>query len=286
MPERSQYSFLGALRLFSLAVALISVGLGIRLGWDSGDPQYVLATLLMLGGILSQAGMNLVNDAEDLRQANSSALDEAARTRILQHQRLGWVAFGAAAVIGCYLVTIRGWPLLGILFVSAVLALNYNSGPLNFKHNGIAILQVFLLMGLLMVEASYFVMSGQFSLRVLWLSLPVSLLISLLLLSNEIRDYEIDLGHGTRTFSVRIGLPAARATYWALISSAYALTLSFSLLGWVRIAYLPLLLPSLVFLPLLYRHLYRADRTLLTPLSGRFFLLFGLAYLLLAPSGP
>lgn len=285
MPERSQYSFLGALRLFSLAVALISVGLGIRLGWDISDPQYGLVSLLLLGGILSQAGMNLVNDAEDLQQENSDTIAAASRTRILWHQRLGWVAFGLAALIGCVLVSIRGWPLAGILLISALLALNYNSGPLNFKHNGIAIFQVFLLMGLLMVEASYFVMSGHFSMRVLWLSLPVSLLISLLLLSNEIRDYQHDLGHGTRTFSVRVGLPAARRVYWALIAAAYALTLIFVLAGWLRASYLPWMLPSLAFLPLLYRHLYSAERLLLTPLSGRYFLLFGLAYLLLAPVG-
>ena len=286
MPERSQYSFLGALRLFSLAVALISVGLGIRLGWDLSDPQYTLAFLLLLGGILSQAGMNLVNDAEDLQQDNSRGIDTDARKRIIWHQRLGWIAFGAAALIGCYLISIRGWPLAGILLLSALLALNYNSGPLNFKHNGIAIFQVFLLMGLLMVEASYFVMSGEFSLRVLWISLPVSLLISLLLLSNEIRDFEHDLAHATRTFSVRIGLPAARAAYWILIAAAYGLTLVFVLNGWLRGNYLVTLLPSLAFLPLLYRHLYSDDRILLTPLSGRFFLLFGLAYLLLVPVGP
>jgi len=98
MPERSQYNFWGALRVFSLAVALVSCGLGIRLGWDMANPQYALAVLLLLGGVLAQAGMNLINDTEDLSSTNANRLSEAAKKRIARNQKLGWVAF---ALAGC-----------------------------------------------------------------------------------------------------------------------------------------------------------------------------------------
>lgn len=284
MPERSQYNFWGALRLFSLAVAVISCGLGIRLGWDSSDPQILLAILLLLGGVLAQAGINLVNDSEDLHQPRTREVSEAARQKIIHNQRLGWLAFTLASLIALYLVSIRGWPLLLTIVLSGLLALNYHAGPLNFKRNGIAIIQVFLLMGLIMIQASYFTMTGQFSLRVLWLSLPVSLLISLLLLSNEIRDHDSDQQDQTRTLTVRIGLAAACKLYWVLIAAAFSFTLAFAALGWLQAGRLIWLLPAVLFLPLLYRHLYAADRSRLTPLSGRFFLLFGLAFLALAPT--
>ncbi len=279
MPARSQYNFWGALRVFSLAVALVSCGLGIRLGWDMANPQYALAVLLLLGGVLAQAGMNLINDTEDLSSAYANRLSEAAKKRIARNQKLGWIAFALAAAIGMYLVSLRGWPLFGIFLVSALLALSYNAGPLNFKHNGIAIVQVFLLMGLIMVEASYFTMTAQFSSKVLWLSLPVSLLISLLLLSNEIRDYEHDLNDQSHTLSVRIGLPAAQKLYWGIVITALILTTLYAYTGWLNASRLIWLAPALLMLPVLKKHLYVADRHRLTPLSGRFFLVFGVAYL-------
>jgi 1,4-dihydroxy-2-naphthoate octaprenyltransferase len=279
MPERSQYSFWGALRVFSLAVALISCGLGIRLGWNASDPHYILALLLLLGGVLAQAGMNLINDTEDLYQNKVGSITEQSKKRISRNQRSGWIAFGLATCIGLYLVSHRGWPLFGIFLGSALLALNYNTGPLNFKHNGIAIIQVFLLMGLIMVEASYFTMTGYFSGQVVWLSLPVSLLISLLLLSNEIRDFNSDTDEQIRTLSVRIGLPVARWLYWGLIAAALILTMVYAYLGWVNASRLIWLIPPLLMLPSLKQHLYAMDREKLTPLSGQFFLIFGAAYL-------
>lgn len=279
MPERSQYSFWGALRVFSLAVALISCGLGIRLGWDASDPNYTLALLVLLGGVLAQAGMNLINDTEDLYQDKVGSITEQSKKRISRNQQSGWISFGLAALIGLYLVSLRGWPLFGILLGSALLALNYNAGPLNFKHNGIAIIQVFLLMGLIMVEASYFTMTGYFSGQVVWLSLPISLLISLLLLSNEIRDYDRDLYEQVRTLSVRIGLPMARGLYWGLVTVALVMTMVYAYMGWVNASRLAWLIPALLLLPYLNQHLYAEDREKLTPLSGRFFLAFGAAFL-------
>ncbi len=279
MPERSQYNFWGALRVFSLAVALISCGLGIRLGWDSADPAYTLAILLLLGGVLAQAGINLINDTEDLRQHKAVPVSAQAEKRIILNARFGWAAFALASLIGLYLVSLRGWPLLLIFVLSGLLALNYHSGPFNFKRNGCAIIQVFLLMGVIMVEASYFTMTGRFSMQVLLLSLPVGLLISLLLLSNEIRDYESDLRDQTRTLSVRIGLPAAQLLYWALIGAAFIMTAVYAFWGWITLKELIWLIPALLMLPILRKYLYAEDRSQLTPLSGRFFLVFGVAFL-------
>ncbi len=279
MPHASQYSFIGALRLFSLAVALISCGLGIRLGWDATEPQWLLAILLLSGGVLAQIGMNLVNDVEDLSQADTGALSISIQNRIHRNKYLGWAAFGGSALIGIYLISLRGWPLFTILLLSALLALNYNAGPINFKHRGLAIIQVFVLMGPTMVEACYFVISGDFSLRVIWLSLPISLLISLLLLSNEIRDYEPDLQASIGTLTTRIGLRNAQHLYWTLIIGTLVLVALYAGIGWISHIYY--LIPALIMLIFMRKHLYAEQRSRLTPLSGQFFLVFGIAYLLM-----
>jgi 1,4-dihydroxy-2-naphthoate octaprenyltransferase len=121
-------------------------------------------------------------------------------------------------------------------------------------------------------------MSGHFSTHALLLSLPVSLLISLLLLSNELRDIEEDRKLGTQTLTVRIGYKNSVYLYWLLILTAYFLAIWFSYSGeMTRLLWLLLPLP---FLAPIKRYLQENERSRLTPLTGRFFFLFGFAYLM------
>lgn len=229
----------------------------------------------MIGGLLAQAGVNLINDVEDLPYLGGQ---NAARRAIRRNQRWGVVCFAAATLVGLYLVTLRGLPLLVMLLTAAFGALAYTLEPFNLKRRGLAAAAVFLLMGLLMVQGAYLGLSGRFSLQVLLLSIPVSLLISLLLVSNELRDWEEDRERGIGTLTVRIGYDNGRKLYWALILIAYAISLGFYGAGELR-SMLWLLPPLLVLIPI--RGQLKADNRLrLTPLTGRFFLLFGLGYML------
>ncbi len=269
------YRFIKALRPFSLAVALVACGVGVRLAWLDGYQSAWVALGIIAAGLLAQAGMNLINDLEDLPLLGT---DHLAERRIIHIN--AWVGIAmiiGAALIGIVFIILRGWPLLLVFGLSAIAALSYNFGPFNFKQRGFALILVVILMGITMIPASYYVMSGQLGWLVFWLSLPISALIALLLLSNEIRDISHDRQHQMHTVSVRLGLDKARLLYWGLVLLAYLLALALALTGLIAPPYL-LLLP-LVLLPWLWRSLYSEQRQRLTPLTGRFFLLFGLAYL-------
>lgn len=271
----NRYRLLEALRPFSLAVALVSCALGVLLAWQDGYPSPWLAAWVMIGGVLAQAGVNLINDVEELPYL---AGDESARRAIRRNQRWGIACFAAATLVGLWLVTLRGWPMLVILLLAAFGALAYTMEPFHLKRRGLAAVAVFLLMGLLMIQGAYLAMSGRFSLHALLLSVPVSLLISLLLVSNELRDWEEDRERGVGTLTVRIGYDNGRKLYWALVIAAYAVSLAFYGAGELR-GVLWLLPPLLVLIPI-RGQLWARERGRLTPLTGRFFLLFGLGYLL------
>lgn len=274
-----QYNFLKALRPFSLSVAVVSCGLGILIAWNQGYQHLGIAFWVMLGGILAQAGINLINDIEDLPLIPSDHADHTlVKKMIVRNLKVGIACFIAAAIIGLYLVSIQGWPLFVLILVSGLIALSYNIGPLNFKHRGLAMVQVFLLMGIMMVQGAYLAMSGHFSGLTLLHSIPVSLLVSLLLLSNELRDWESDKSKQVRTLTVRIGYHNAVRLYWFLIASSYLLAVVFFFYGqlhqllWLLIP-LPLLIP-------IRRYLKASERLQLTPMTGRFFFLYGIAYML------
>lgn len=278
MKTLPQYSFAKSLRPFSLVVALVGAGLGVVLGWHSATDTPWLALLIIAGAVLAQAGVNLINDIEDLQMLGADTASLIRRRLIYRNALFGVVCFIAATLIAAWLIWLRGWVLFYIILASAILALNYNIGPLNFKQRGLAMLQVFVLMGLVLVQGAYIAMSGEISLLVAKLSLPVSVLVSLLLLSNELRDWQSDHDHGIKTLSVRIGYKNGVKLYWLLIAFAYAAAMLFYFQGdiqqvWWLLLPLPLLIP-------INRYLRSDIRTGLTPMTGRFFFLFGVAYIL------
>lgn len=276
MKKPEQYGFMKGLRPFSLVVAWVAAALGILLAWQDGFQNPWYALLVVMGAVFSQAGINLINDLEDLSQLRAE--DTELRQLIHFNARVGAVLLVIAVSIGVYLTYVQGWPVLVLVGVALALALSYNLGPINFKRRGLALVQVFLLMGVCLVEGAYLSMSGHFSVEALYLSFPVSVLISLLLLSNELRDWEADKALGMSTLTVRIGYPRAVSLYAALVVVAYLLAL-FLIgaerlhLAWYLLLPLPLLFP-------IARLLRASERPALTPMTGRFFLLFGFAWLL------
>ena len=279
MKPLQQYKFLKALRPFSLVVAVVSCGLGILIAWNDGFQSPIFAFWIMLGGILAQAGINLINDIEDLPLIpQDHAKHTVIKNMINRNTKAGIMCFLLASGIAFYLISKQGFPLFLLILISGLASLSYNIGPLNFKHRGLAMAQVFLLMGIFMVQGAYLAMSGQFSSNALLHSIPISLLISLLLLSNELRDWETDKNKGIQTLTVRIGYKNSVSLYWILILASYLFAALFFFYGQLN-QLLWLLIP----LPLLFpiqRYLKAAKRVQLTPMTGRFFFLFGLAYML------
>jgi len=272
-------SLVRSARPFSLVVALTSCGLGLWLGVGERATSLGIILAVLCAGLLLQLGVNLINDKTDLhllRDRDPATARHRAAIRL--SYRIGLVCLALAIGIGLWLVALRGWGLLVIGIVGVVGAFAYTTEPLNYKRRGLGVPLVFWLMGVLMVLGSYMALTGEPSWRVFWHSLPLSFLISALLLANEIRDVERDRVHGIHTLSVRIGLNSARRLYWALIACAYGFSTLYAGLAWLSGPFW-LLIPLPLLVPLT-RHLNAPTRIPLPPWTGRFLLLFAVVYAL------
>ncbi|MCU7864287.1 MAG: prenyltransferase [Candidatus Thiodiazotropha sp. (ex Lucinoma borealis)] len=278
----SKYTFLGAMRPFSLVVAIATCGLGISLALiDHGEDGW-LAWLVLTAGLLLQIAVNLINDYPDLENAT---LDLATQRSIRRNAKIGWAVMLLAVAIGLYMVSIRGYPLLLLGLVGVAGAWGYTGGKVNYKQRGLGIILVFLLMGVLLIGGSYYVLTGRYTMEVFWLSLPFSLLSSLLLLSNELRDFESDRDAGIRTLIVRIGYDSGVRLYYLLVSLVYLIC---ALLFWSGMlpGLLMLLVTSVALIgPISQLKSSPGQRIKLTSLTGRFYLLFGATYLATLWSG-
>lgn len=258
-------------------VALSTCGLGALLALADGAGNPGLALAVVAAGVLLQAGVNLVNDHAD---RHSPAFDQRQRAAIRRNARLGAGAFALAGLFGLWMVWLRGWPMLALELVGMVGALGYTGHPVNYKERGLGVPLVFLFMGVLLVGGAYYAVAGAYRPSIFWLSLPFSLFASLLLLSNELRDYEADLAEGLRTLTVRLGYAHATRLYQAIIVLLALVTLALGAAGLLAHAVIPLV--SLLFLLRPLRLLQRApaERTELTPATGQGFFAYGLCLLL------
>ncbi|WP_299198715.1 prenyltransferase [uncultured Amphritea sp.] len=272
--QQDKYSLGRALRPFSFAVALITCLVGIVSAFELPGFSYSIALMIIVAAVLLQAGVNLINDHADLQRLKSPVV----RDRVIRNFRLGLCCFLLAAAIGIYLISHAGLGLLVLLMVGLAGALGYTVEPVNFKRRGLAVVLVFWLMGVLMVCGSYYILVGELSWPVFWRAVPVSLISSLLLLANEIRDIDSDRDAGIRTLTVRIGLDKARKLYLLLLLLVMAVAAALWFTGVISGGW------WLASMPLIW-WLYKqqqgaAGRASLPPASGRFFMLFGLLYCL------
>jgi 1,4-dihydroxy-2-naphthoate octaprenyltransferase len=168
--------------------------------------------------------------------------------------------------------------MLALGAIGVVGAWSYADGPLNFKARGLGVVAVFFLTGVLMVEGAFFALTGYFSLDVLWLSLPFSVYASLLLLANELRDFERDVLDGHQTFSVRFGYARGVALYRLLVVALVVMTLALALRGDMLALTLPLLALAFLWLPMRLLVAAPEQRASLPPLTGRCYLVFSLFF--------
>ena len=246
-------------------------------------PSIFAATLL--AALLIQIGTNFANDYSDfhrgadhegrlgpMRVTQSGLISEAAIRRGIV------VAFGLALLPGAWLSLVGGWPILVIGIVSIICGLAYTGGPWPFGYHGLGDVFVFLFFGLVAVTGTAYLQLGRWSSFALAVAVPIGLLVTNILVVNNLRDLPTDSAAGKRTLAVRFGAQAARAQYVAATVIAYAVPLALSF-GGQRRRWLLLPLLSAPFAIALVRGVTgRAAGRELNPLlerTGRLLLLFG-----------
>ena len=212
------------------AVAPVLVGTALAGSEDVFKPLRFVCALI--GSIFIQIGTNLANDYSDARRGADTD-DRLGPVRVTAgglvppRRVLVWtyVAFGIAVLAGTYLIAVAGWELLAVGVASIVAGVLYTGGPKPYGYEGLGELFVFLFFGVVAVVGSYFVQTEDLTGTAFLLSVPVGLLASAILVVNNVRDLETDRRAGKRTLAVRLGRPAARRLFAAMIVLSYAIAI-------------------------------------------------------------
>lgn len=220
--------WLMAIRPKTLPAAAASVIAATALAWHDGGFLLGPALAALAIALLLQIGSNLANDVYDDERGADTA-DRLGPTRVTNTGLLSRtqvksgmkVVFAIAFVLGLYLTWVRGWMVLVIGVLAIISAIAYTGGPWPLGYHGLGEVFVFLFFGVTAVVGTYWVQAGSAPLAAWVLSVPLGLLITAIIVVNNLRDIEQDRVAGKRTVSVRIGAAATKWEYAACVVGAY-----------------------------------------------------------------
>jgi 1,4-dihydroxy-2-naphthoate octaprenyltransferase len=215
-------------RPFSFTASTVPVAVGGALAAVEGRFDWTLFLVSLIAGVLVHIGTNITNEIYDVRKGVDTIVSPRASHAIVTGRisdRDAYVlvvaAFGTAFVLGLFLVSVRGWPVVALGLIALIGGYTYTAPPFQYKFSPFGIPLVFILMGPLMVVGAYYVITGTVGWSALVVSIPVGLLVAAILHGNEWRDISEDARAGARTFSVRAGREAAHWLYLSLVVGAY-----------------------------------------------------------------
>jgi 1,4-dihydroxy-2-naphthoate octaprenyltransferase len=220
--------WLMAARPRTLPAAVAPVLVGTALAMTVVDLRVGGFIAALLGAVFIQVGTNLSNDYSDARRGADTEerlgpVRVTAGGLVPPRQVLvaTYVSFALAVACGAYLIALAGPVLLAIGAASILAGVLYTGGPRPYGYEGLGEVFVFLFFGLVAVAGSYYVQTEDLRWEALALAVPVGLLASAILVVNNVRDLETDRRAGKRTLAVRLGRPATRTIFGAMVYGAF-----------------------------------------------------------------
>lgn len=225
-----------ALRAYSFIATVIPVVCAFLFAYATGlTVDWRFFPLMLASALLLHAGVNLLNDYYDFilgfdtSEANGSS-------GLLIHKivspnymlRWGRLYIASGALAGLLLAALRGWGLLlaGTIAVAGAWFYSHRAG---YKYKGLGEPFVFILMGPLLFCSAAYAACGIVTLGMMGFSLLFGCLVTAILLSNNIRDINMDSAAGFITLPMRTGLPLAKRLLAGLITMTFLIPIGLTL---------------------------------------------------------
>jgi 1,4-dihydroxy-2-naphthoate octaprenyltransferase len=202
--------------------------MGEALAWRDGYFRFDAMLVCLLTALLLQIGSNLANDVFDYERGTDT-VERLGPTRVTQagmltpkQVKIGMVVvFALSALLGLYLAWLGGWVIILMGFAAIISAIAYTGGPFPIGYYGLGDVFVFVFFGLASVAGTYFIQAGSVPPVVWWMTIPPGLIITAILVVNNLRDLENDRKAGKHTLAVRLGEEGTKIQYLICITIAY-----------------------------------------------------------------
>ena len=213
-----------AIRPKTLPAAACPVVVGAACAMADHHFSFLMFICALAAALLIQISVNLANDYFDFKN-NIDTEDRKGPVRVTQSglikpetvRNATLFTLGLCLLLGGFLVINGGPVILAIAVVSVICSLGYSGGPYPIASNGLGEVFVFIFFGPVAVCGTYYLMGHTLSRGCLTASIPVGLLITAILVVNNLRDIETDERAGKQTLAVMIGEAHTKMEYIILV---------------------------------------------------------------------
>jgi 1,4-dihydroxy-2-naphthoate octaprenyltransferase len=180
--------------------------------YSSTHVSILLSLLALSSAVLIQIGTNFFNDVIDF-QSGADSSERKGPHRLLLQGKVSETKLRAAAqacfllalILGIPLVLKGGLIILAIGITSIIIGYSYSAPPLKLAYRGIAEPFVVIFFGIIATIGIELVHTKTFTVLGLLSGLQLGLLATVLMVINNIRDYEQDRKSGKKTSVARFG---------------------------------------------------------------------------------
>ena len=187
--------------------------------------------MTLLAAVLIQVGANFANDVYDFEKGSDRAdrlgPQSATQSGLISPtdmKKAMWKIFALAIGVGFYLVYAGGWPIVIIGLASIAAGIAYTGGPYPLGYHGFGDIFVFLFFGLIAVPGTYYLQTGLVTLLSLWLGAVMGILVTAILVVNNLRDRDADIISGKKTLAVRFGKTFSKIQFIMLVMLPFVLS--------------------------------------------------------------
>ncbi len=228
-----------ATRPKTLAAGIVPVLIGNSVAYSDGKFNLFFACITLICSVLIQISTNFFNEVYDFKKGADSYTrigpkrqvasgDISPKIMLLTSYLLLVLTF----VLGLILVNHSGIEILIVGVVSLIFSYLYTGGPFPLAYKGLGDIFVFIFFGIIAVNGSYFIQTGNLSEFSIISSVAPGLLSANILNVNNIRDIHTDPDAGKITLAYRLGKKNAIRLYWFSTGFCYlSLILIYELSG-------------------------------------------------------
>ncbi|MDG6935044.1 MAG: prenyltransferase [Nitrososphaerota archaeon] len=220
--------FITLIRIPSLSATLVPVCVGGSIAFRLGIFHPYLWIDFFGVAILMQMATNVFNEHGDYVKGIDKTKSYGFAGLIVDGtstpRQILWIGITMdllAFFLSIPLILIRGLILLLLGGIALLIGVIYSEGPLPLSKTPFGEMIVGITMGLVEVVASEFVSSGKIVPLVYYVSVPLSLLVAMILLANNIRDLNKDKSAGRRTIPVLVGKRYSEVVFALMLVASY-----------------------------------------------------------------
>lgn len=226
------------IRIKTLSVTVAVILLSQGLAWHdlqsahNQSMDYTLAIIILFCCLLLQIAVNLANDYFDglagIDSHDRLGPERAIQSGLVKPSTLAYLTLlitFTACLLGLYLIYYGGWVYLGLGIFSLFGVYAYSGGKKPLASLGLGEVAVFIYFGYLAVIAGYTLQTQKFNFDIIFPATQVGLLVSAIMLVNNIRDITTDNLKNKYTLAVRIGKDYSKILYCCFITLPFFLIL-------------------------------------------------------------